>query len=371
MKLVLTLVVRDEADVIDANVAFHLSAGVDFVLALDNGSADGTVEILESYARTGRLHLVRESGAHLGRGESQTMLARLAAIEFGADWVITADADQFYWPCGGTLKEVVAAVPERYGVVSVPRRLFVPRPDGDPSFFERMTVRLSPCAPINDPVRFTRAASNVVHRAHPGVVVAPGNHGVSGALLPRLRGWYPIEVLHFPVRSVEQCERKYVGANPAWLRNAVRRTAVTAHRDGRFREYYDTLVVDDVGLGEGLANGALAIDTRLRDALRTLPRDDVSGGRPGSPAPSPASLLEFARPSPAEEASYALDVAVLREADAVRMQRELDQLGLRLSSLEEHEGTRSGRSRRRRRRGPASHRGSIPSFTIRAGTPRT
>ncbi len=295
MKLGLTLVVRDEADVIDANIAFHLSAGVDFVIALDNGSRDRTVDVLDRYAREGRLHLLREPSSRIDRGGSQTMLARLAAIEFGADWVITCDADQFYWPRGGTLKDVLAAVPERYGVVSALRRLFVPRPPGHPFFAERMTCRLAARAPINDPVSPFRPQSNVVHRAHPEVVVAPGHHAVSGVSLPPLRGWYPIEVLHFPIRSAEQCERKYVVANPAWLRNAVRAKAVAEHEDGRFREFYDALVVDDAALERGLADRSLVVDTRLRDALRLLRGDEVSG-RPRFAPPAPASpYLEFPR----------------------------------------------------------------------------
>ena len=53
MKLVMTLLVRDEADIVDAQIAFHLDAGVDFVVATDNRSEDGTTEILERYAREG------------------------------------------------------------------------------------------------------------------------------------------------------------------------------------------------------------------------------------------------------------------------------------------------------------------------------
>ena len=55
MKLVMTLLVRNEADIVDAQIAFHLHAGVDFVIATDNRSEDGTTEILERYERAGVL----------------------------------------------------------------------------------------------------------------------------------------------------------------------------------------------------------------------------------------------------------------------------------------------------------------------------
>ena len=48
MKLVETLVVRDEADIVSTQIRYHLNAGVDFVIAADHESQDGTTEILES-----------------------------------------------------------------------------------------------------------------------------------------------------------------------------------------------------------------------------------------------------------------------------------------------------------------------------------
>ena len=82
MKLVMTVLARNEADVIDAQLAFHLHAGVDFVVATDNRSDDGTTEILERYERAGVLHLVHEPADDMRQDEWVTRMARLAATEF-------------------------------------------------------------------------------------------------------------------------------------------------------------------------------------------------------------------------------------------------------------------------------------------------
>ena len=117
MKLVMTLLARDEADIVESWLAFHLNAGADFVIATDNRSEDGTTDVLERYAREGHVHLIREPGEDLRQDEWVTRMARLAATEFAADWVINSDADEFWWPSGASLSEMLAAVPPRYGTV--------------------------------------------------------------------------------------------------------------------------------------------------------------------------------------------------------------------------------------------------------------
>ena len=103
MTLVMTLLARDEIDIVDSWLAFHLNAGVDLVIATDNRSQDGTTEVLEEYARSGHVHLIREPGEDLRQNEWVTRMARLAATEYGADWVINSDADEFWWPRGASL----------------------------------------------------------------------------------------------------------------------------------------------------------------------------------------------------------------------------------------------------------------------------
>ena len=324
MNVVLTVLARDEADVIDAQVSFHLNAGVDFVIATDNNSRDGTTDVLERYARDGVLHLIREPAEGLRQGEWVTRMARLAAAEYRADWVINTDADEFWWPRGGTLKDVLAAVPAEYGIVEGFWRSFVPRPDDDREFAERMTVRLSQQAPINDPTSFYRPVVKVAHRADPLVNVARGNHALAGSRLRTLTTWHPVEVLHFPLRSRAQWMRKVELQGDAFTKH-IERSGTGYHlkgydalQSGRIDEQYASLVVDDAALERGLADGTLTLDTRVRDALRLI----RTGGRPSFPS------------TDGDDVAYAVETAVLAEAYLVRAQRRADALEQRLHSLE-------------------------------------
>ncbi len=174
MRLVMTLKVRDEEDVIEDNLRFHRAMGVDFFVVMDNGSVDGTPEILARYADAGLAHVLRdETGDLRGLGAKwYTRMGRMAATEFEADWVIHNDADEFWWPISGTLKEALAEIPESFGAVVAPRAEFVGRPDGPGSFAERLVFR----------ERRSTLQPKVAHRADPDVVVLHrGAHDIAAA----------------------------------------------------------------------------------------------------------------------------------------------------------------------------------------------
>jgi hypothetical protein len=325
MRLVMTLVVRDEVDIVDAQIEYHLNAGVDFVLATDHDSRDGTTDILEKYARDGYLRLFRERG-EMRESEWRTRMARLAAVEHGADWVINTDGDEFWMPRRGTLKQALVAVPNDVGIVWALTRHFVPRPEDGGFFAERMTARLSLDAPLNDPTSPYRPHAKAAHRADPRIVVLFGSHDVVSDL-KRMHGWHPADVLHFPFRAREQYERKGVrrarGDKP--LGQYVK--AFEASERGRVEDAYGSLVVDGAIMARGLVEGSLVVDTRLRDALREL-----HGGEGNVLAAVPGTVEEDVRAVAEETALY--------EANLVRARRSIDVLNARLGVLEEHAGAR-------------------------------
>jgi Glycosyl transferase family 2 len=359
VKLVMTLLVRDEADVLDAQIAFHLNAGVDFVVATDNGSTDGTTDILERYAKDGYARVIREASTEYRQSEWVTRMARLAATELGADWVVNSDADEFWWPRGGGLKEVLGAVPSRYGVVRGVWRNFVPQPDTGQSFAELMTLRLSPAVALNDPRSPFRPNAKAAHRADPGLRVRTGNHELADTSLVPLRSWYPIEVLHFPLRTSEQVVRKYEAVHDAWGAGSgvehINRTMAAAEAGG-VEELVGILGAEPEAVRRGLEEGILVRDTRLRDALRTLAGVSELPGRdqerPTFALPSEGVALEFPRPTVVDDALFAAEAAVVAEANDVRGLRHLDELEARVAALERSPGQRLARFARRVARRP-------------------
>lgn len=336
MRVVLAIRTRDQADLVDAFIAFHLHAGVDFVIATDHRSTDGTDEVIERYERAGYARLLRDPGEQITLRRSE--MARLAAIEHAADWVLHADGDEAWWPRGGSIRDVLEAVPERYGIVRAAWQHFAPRPDDARCFAERMTVRIRPSARHTRQADPFHAQVKVAHRAHRGLRVTQGAHDVAARGLVPLRSWFPFEVLHFPIRSSEQARRKYelLHAGLAGTGLDVSRHVEQAHAriaGGAWEETYRSWLVDDAALERGRAEETLALDTRLRDALRTLAGVEELDESPSFPLPGRRALV-FDRPTTADAAAFASDTQPLHDLDAeTRIRRRVEAFERRLAGL--------------------------------------
>lgn len=334
----MTLRTRDQAELVDAVVAFHLNAGVDFVLAVDHASVDGTSEVLERYERAGYLRLFREEGEAIR--PRRTELARLAATEHGADWVLHPDGDEFWWPRGGTWKELLEPLPARFGVVRGAWRHFAPRPETDEHFAERMTVRLSPTASRTRPEDPFHPGVKVAHRAHPAAVVHKGHDAFTPGHAV-VRGWFPFEILHFPLMSRKQARVKYERLSVGLARGGLPSPphVERARREldaGGWDATWDDLVVDDQALVRGLADGTLAVDTRLRDALRRLAGCNELPERPELALPRDgAPRLAFPAGTIADRVALLDEFQVHQERESdVRLQRRIDALERRVGAVE-------------------------------------
>ena len=327
MKLVMTLLVRDEEDILREHLEYHLNAGVDHLVAIDHRSQDGSTEILESYARQGVLTHSREEGMFSQQGAWQTRMSRFAATELGANWVIPSDADEFWMPRGSSLKDTLQSVPGSSGVVCGLMRNFVPQRDDGGWFVERLTVRLAGDAPINDPATPFRPVVKAAHRGNPNVVISTGGaHRVFG-LGEATSGWYPLDVLHFPLRSREQSARKYRKTWTGWQSN-LRGDLARARRvsdEGRPGAMWERIALGEVSLRNGLESGSLVTDVRLRDAFRRLRAGDV---RSASPRRDEVGVDAFGS-------------AVFSEAEVVRLQRSLDEVRRRVTVVERPHTLRS------------------------------
>lgn len=332
MKLVLTVLARDEADIIDAQVAFHLNAGVDFVIATDHESADGTSDLLEGYSRAGYVRLLREHGEP--RDDVWRMnMARLAAHEHAADWIIDSHADEFWLPRAESIRDVLAAIPSRYGAVQALTRVFLPRPDGPAPFFERLTARsVLTDLPADESAGRLEWALRPILRANDEVVVSGTRDVVLDGRVP-LRAWYPIEVLRFPFRSREQAERRVRGrsGSPA-PRSRIEQQMFRALDTDDLSSVWDEIVLTDDRLQRGIEDGTFALDERLREALGRI--EERAGSGRAFALPGGVAALGLRAPTVVDDVAYAGECAAVREVDVESVLGRVQMLEDRIMALE-------------------------------------
>ncbi|MDD2724970.1 MAG: glycosyltransferase family 2 protein [Methylovulum sp.] len=222
-RLVMTLLVRNEADVIEGNLRFHLDHGVDFIVVTDNGSSDGTTEILEEYAKKGVVHLIHESSRIFQQCTWVNNMGALAYSAFAADMIFHADADELWHPASGSLKTELY-LNSQVDVLSVPvRNMLTANKGGNERFPEDVVYEVA--NPIIKSVHkvmnevgwrsflLYRYPNKVIYKTRQGYLeVVQGNHDIQ----PRYWQKYnkksscDIEILHFPVRGFEQFCRKII-----------------------------------------------------------------------------------------------------------------------------------------------------------------
>lgn len=105
MHLTMNLLVKNEADIIAENIKVHAALGVDSFVVMDNGSTDGTVAVVKALSQQYHITLIERPELDYQQSNWKTEMARIARKEHGADWTIANDADEFWIPRQGSLKD--------------------------------------------------------------------------------------------------------------------------------------------------------------------------------------------------------------------------------------------------------------------------
>lgn len=241
MKLVMTMMVRDEADIIAAMVEHHLAQGIDLLIVTDNASVDGTREILARYAERGLVELHDDPRHEKQQAAVVTEMARRAFTEHGADWVINADADEFYFAAdrNRTLREVMADIPTSLQAFTADVVNLTGTPSRHGSGVRRLTWRDERAEETLMDVAGLHAhpTPNAIHIGSPDVSIQLGNHFVTVESQGQPPAELAIEVLHLPWRSFDHYRAKVKMSGEAFAANPALRPSPNHHGQRDYRRF--------------------------------------------------------------------------------------------------------------------------------------
>lgn len=276
MKLVMTLLVRDEEDILRENIEFHLAHGVDFILATDNLSEDSTQEILFDYQQQGVLKYIFESEDNYLQTKWVTRMARMAKTDYEADWVINCDADEFWYPeSHKSLKHILEDIPNEVHGLSVERYNFLPLiPERRPFYLSMIFREVQSLNHLGKPL-----PPKTCHRGFEDIIVRQGNHIIrfESGRKPVVLETKAISILHFPIRSQNQMTNKIIKGGRAYERSnlnprigAAWRELYQTYKDEGLESYFQENLYTQNELTALLSSGQVIQDTRLRDELKRL-----------------------------------------------------------------------------------------------------
>jgi len=220
--LVMTLLVRDEEDIVERNICFHLNKGVDFIVAADNNSVDSTPKILRKYQKRKVLHYEKIKDNTYEQSKWVSGLAKIAVERYKATHLIHCDADEFWYPEKGNLKD---NLPTNNVFFSVPVLNYLPEEVCLGNYFLHKHLIVNHPYDIYAQRNVSESYRYLLYKPQPKVIttnkytsVAQGNHFVISKKVTK-KVSSSVLIHHFPIRSFKQFKNKVVNGGSSYLNN--------------------------------------------------------------------------------------------------------------------------------------------------------
>lgn len=216
-KLYMTLLIKNEEDIIEENLIFHKKMGVDGFIVTDNNSTDNTNKILEKYYKKGWIkEIILEKSQEYSQVEWVDKMIKIAKNKYNADWIINADADEFWVSKNKNLKINLSNSDSNI----IKCNIYNVFPENTEFFFKNTKVIRK--SVDNDKLSrfslYTEQIPKVLHRSKGYKKITMGNHGVK-MNLPKEEISNDIEILHYSIRGLKHFKEKMINGGKSVEKN--------------------------------------------------------------------------------------------------------------------------------------------------------
>ena len=272
-RIIMTLLVKNEGDILEENLLFHKNMGVDALIVTDKNSSDGTLDIIHKYVEKGWIiKVIKEESTNYEQKEWVDRMVWAAKTEFNADWVINADADELWYVKEGNLKtylkgvnanvlncRVINVYPEETKPIWMWNRIVHPIDNIDKYNLSSYSI-------------FGRQYKKVMHRTDGYIQISMGNHKV--AMFPKKSINANVVIYHYLVRGRDHFMNKMINGGKQLEQHKGRhggrhwRYFYQLYNEGKLQQEYDR-VIGVSSLEQLVKDGYIVYDNTIPEFFKS------------------------------------------------------------------------------------------------------